>query len=88
MTPKEAKRCCKRFYIYFVMVAATTFWILAFISDGYWIDYYTMDLTILCPIIVALFIADIFFIKTKYLKYACVSYLEDEGDYKHDGVST
>ena len=71
------------------MVAATTFWILAFISDGDWIDYYTMDLSILCPILVVLGIADIFFIKTKYMKYACVSYLDNESDYnKQDGVAT
>ena len=83
MSPKEAKRCCKRFYIYFVMVLATTFWIIA-LNTFYWRIDYAIDMSILLPILCILGILDIFYVKTKYMKYACVSYLDDESSYKQE----
>ena len=79
MTPKESKRCCKRFYIYFVIVLATGLWIWA-------INEYTNDvgdaieLTILCPALIVFVILDIYYIKCKDMKYACASFWEDEDD--------
>ena len=77
LTPKEAKRCCKRFYIYFVVVLATALWIIALLTYEEEISY-VIDLTILVPILSVLAIVDMFYVKPKYFKYTCVSYLEDD----------
>ena len=77
LSPKEAKRCCKRFYIYFVVVLATALWIIALSTYEEEISY-VIDLTILVPILSVLAIVDMFYVKPKYFKYTCVSYLEDD----------
>ena len=88
LSQKERKRCMRKAYIYTVMVAGNVLWIVSwFVANDYIASAF--DPEFIWPVVAVFGIMDVFFIKTKNMKYACVSYLEDDhekysGDaYKH-----
>ena len=75
MTKRESKRCCARFYIYFILLASNILWALCLTSAA---EEIVQKLEVGYGIwILFCFYVDIRYVKCKNLKYACKSYDED-----------